>query len=40
MDEAESIDVQYFSMEDLPDRLISTYESYMDPFMSKLGARE
>ncbi|WP_188006771.1 hypothetical protein [Sporosarcina sp. ANT_H38] len=40
MDETESIDVQYLSIEDQPDGLILTFQSYMDLYMSRLGARE
>ena len=40
IDEIESIDVQYFPLEGLPDGLTPSYRSYMEPYLKELGGRE
>lgn len=37
---AESIDVQYFPLEGLPDGLLTTYRRYMEPYLPGLGGQE
>lgn len=40
MDEIESIDVQYFQLEELPNELLPSYRRYLEPYLSELGSRE
>ena len=40
IDGIESLDVQYFPLENLPDGLTPGYRSYIEPYMSRLGAWE
>ena len=40
VDLTESIDVQYFQLEGLPDGLLPSYRRYLEPYLSEVGARE